>query len=194
MKYFFFFFLVSITAILTAKIPASTIQSPVLEAENVKLSPNSTWFKTQLGIYIPNEHMTIDPSKYSHKLRTGAKDTLGFEYWLGDFSIKAIDSKDNCIKVDLSTEDHTRLMFIAADYFVITSYMPGQNKEELTHGSSIIYFPEKNTLKELDTIIVFGVNHNTLTCSLEHYNIGEPEYKELGKYDVIKEKFTKQIK
>lgn len=162
--------------------------------DSTKLSPDSTWFETQLGIYIPGEYMTFDPAKYTQELTKGAKDTLAFEYWLGGFTIKAMDSKDSCITVNLSTESHTRIMFITPNYLVITSYMPGKNDRELTYGSSLIYFPENNTLKELDTLIVFGVNQNTLTCSMEHYSLGEPEYKEFGRYDVMSEKFTKQNK
>jgi hypothetical protein len=105
-----------------------------------------------------------------------------------------MDSKDSCITINLSTKAHTRVMFITPNYFVLTSYVPGDNDKELTYGSSILYFPENNLLKELDTLIVFSVKNNTLNCSMEHYSLGEREYKEFGRYDVINEKFTRQIK
>ena len=69
-----------------------------------------------------------------------------------------------------------------------------ESDKELTHGSSVVYFPEKNILRELDTIIVYSVHSNMLVCSLEHYNIGEPESKEFGRYDVTKGRFIKQNK
>jgi hypothetical protein len=59
----------------------------------------------------------------------------------------------------------------------------------LTHGSSVLYIPETNTLKELDSIIVVGVYKNKLIGSLEHDEIGEPTYSEEGFYDIKKEKF-----
>ena len=191
---FLFIFTAVAAPVIILDTPHNTAKVMNEQSDSTKLSPDSTWFETQLGIYIPGEYMTFDPAKYTQGLTKGAKDTLAFEYWLGGFTIKAMDSKDSCITVNLSTEDHTRIMFITPDYFVLTSYMPGDNDRELTYGSSLIYFPEKNLLKELDTLIVFSVNHNTLNCSMEHYSIGEREYKEFGRYDVTNEKFTRQIK
>jgi hypothetical protein len=191
---FFIFTAVAAPVILLDSSDKNTVKFMNEQSDSTKLSLNPSWFETQLGIYIPVEYMTIDPAKYTQELREGTKDTLAFEYWLGGFTIKAMDSIENCITVNFSTENHTRVMFITPNYFVLTSYMPGKSDRELTYGSSLIYFPENNTLKELDTIIVYSVKNNTLICSMEHYNIGEPEYKEFGRYDVTKSKFTKQNK
>lgn len=191
---FFIFTAVAAPVILLDSSDKNIVKVMNEQSDSIKLSPDPTWFETQLGIYIPVEYMTIDPAKYKQELRKSAKDTLAFEYWLGGFTIKAMDSKDGCITVNLSTEGHTRVMFITPNYFVITSYIPGENDRELTYGSSIVYFPENNLLKELDTLIVFSVNNNTLNCSMEHYSLGEREYKEFGRYDLTNEKFTRQIK
>lgn len=193
MKYLLIFSFISILAFAASKMTqVSKIDSKLETIENKVLSPNSNWFKSQLGIYIPKDYIKFSLSNFNQDLRKGSKDTLDFEYWLGGSKINSIENTDEFIKIDFSTEGHTRIMFITPNYFIITSYMPGETIKDLTYGSSIVYFPQKNTLKELDTIIVYSVNNNILSCSMEHYNIGETEYKEFGKYDLGENKFIKK--
>lgn len=147
------------------------------------------WFEENLGMHIPKEYTAFTTDKYKHSLSGGAKDTLSFEYWLGNFKIVDMVNHGEFTTVNLSTEIHTRFLFITSDYFVITSYMEPDEETGLTYGSSVLYLPETNTLKELDTIIVMGVYKDKLIGSIEHDEIGEQPYSEKGFYDIKKEKF-----
>jgi len=147
------------------------------------------WFEENLGMHIAKEYVAFTTDKYTKPLSEGAKDTLSFDYWLGNFKIVDIVNKGTLTIVNLSTEIHTRLLIITSDYFVLTSYMEPNEETGLTDGSSALYLPETNTLKELDSIIVVGVYKNKLIGSLEHNEIGERPYVEKGYYDITKEKF-----
>lgn len=191
---FFIFVAVATPVIIFNSAETNNVKVMNEQSDSTKLSPQQSWFETNLDIYIPEEYMAIDLTRYKQDISEGAKDTLAFEYWLGNATIKGMYSKDGYIAVDFSTEEHTKIMFITPTYFALTSYMNVESDKELTHGSSVVYFPEKNILRELDTIIVYSVHSNMLVCSLEHYNIGEPESKEFGRYDVTKGRFIKQNK
>lgn len=192
MKYIFFFFLVSTAAIVMPNMLGKTKQSPAETAiEIAKLSPDSiSWFEANLDIYIPKEYMFFSPTEYKQALTKGIRDTLGFEYWLGTFTIVDMVSENGYIMINLSKEDHRKLMFITPTYFVITSYMNAEKETGITHGSSLIYFPKKNVVQELETFIVFEVEGDKLDGALEHYELGEKNYIEYGQYDVHKKTFT----
>jgi hypothetical protein len=147
------------------------------------------WFEENIGMHIAKECVAFTTDKYIKPLSEGAKDTLSFEYWLGNFKIVDMINHGEFTTVNLSTDIHSRFLFITSDYFALTSYMEPDEETGLTHGSSVLYIPETNTLKELDSIIVVGVYKNKLIGSLEHDEIGEPTYSEEGFYDIKKEKF-----
>jgi hypothetical protein len=154
---------------------------------------STEWFETNLGMHIPKEYQAFTTDKYKQPLSEGAKDTLSFEYWLGNFKIVDMDNHGDFTTVNLSSEIHNRFLFITSDYFVLTSYMEADQETGLTYGSSAIYLPETNTLKELDSIIVLGVYKDKLIGSLEHDEIGEQPYVEQGFYDIKKEKFIVKL-
>jgi hypothetical protein len=151
------------------------------------------WFEANLGIHIPEEYKAFNTDKYKNPLSQGARDTLSFEYWLGNFKIVDMVNHGEFTTVNLSTEIHTRFLFITSNYFVLTSYMEPDQETGLTYGSSVLYRPETNTLKELDTIIVLGVYKNNLIGNIEHNELGKQPYSEKGYYDIKKEQFIVRL-
>lgn len=151
------------------------------------------WFEENIGMHIPKEYQAFTTDKYKQPLSEGAKDTLSFEYWLGNFKIVDMVNHGDFTTVNLSSEFHNRFLFITSDYFVLTSYMEPNEETGLTDGSSVVYLPETNTLKELDSIIVLGIYKDKLIGSLEHDEIGEQPYVEQGFYDIKKEKFIVKL-
>jgi hypothetical protein len=59
----------------------------------------------------------------------------------------------------------------------------------MSYGSSLLYNPQKNTLKELESIIVFDINKNTLECSKEHFSEVEGYVIEHGHYNIDDDNF-----
>lgn len=163
------------------------------ESNDAANQSSSKWFETNLDIYIPKEYTAFNYDKYKNPISEGAKDTLSFEYWLGNFKIVDMINHGEFTTINLSTEIHKKFIFITSDYFVITSYMDPDEETGLTYGSSILYLPETNTLKELDTIIVLGVYKDKLIGNLEHNELGKQPFVEKGFYDIKKEKFIPQL-
>ena len=67
--------------------------------------------------------------------------------------------------------------------------MDPEKNTGLTYGSSIVYIPETNTLKELDSIIVKGIFQEKLIGTLEHTELNQRQFIEKGFYDVNQNKF-----
>lgn len=151
---------------------------------------STDWFEENLGINISKEYIAFKTDNYVNPLRKSAKDTLNFEYWLGDFKIVDITNHEQFTTIDMSTEFRNRFLFITSDYFVITSYMEPEEDTGLTYGSSLLYIPKDNELKELDSIIVYGINNFKLLGYLEHTELNEPQFIENGYYDVITKNFV----
>lgn len=189
MKYILIFFLVSTTALFIPNLLKPTTYNSVnTNTDSVKTPKDSvfstTWFDTTLNIFIPQESITFNPTEYKFSLTKGMKDTLAYEFWLGSFTIVDMAAENGYTLVNFSKDEHKKIMFITPKFFVLTSYMKPNKETGLTYGSSIIYFPQKNKLKEMETFIVFGVYGDTLDGALEHYDIGEKEYVEYGQINV----------
>jgi hypothetical protein len=192
MKYIIIFFLISTTAIVTYRVYGSDTNNPEkTTAHTTELSPNyAAWFDTNLDIYIPQESIPFNPEEYKHSLTKGMKDTLGFEFWLGTFTIADMFSENGCTIINFSYENHRKFMFITPTYFVLTSYMKADESTGLTYGSSLIYYPKENVLKELENFIVFEVFGDKLDGAFEHYQLEEEKYIEYGQYGVHDGSFT----
>jgi hypothetical protein len=195
MKYIIIFFLISTAAIVMPNMVGKAKQSPAETAvDSTKLSPDSVistaWFDTNLDIYIPQEYIPFNPLEYKHALTKGMKDTLGFEYWLGTFTISDMFNENGYTMIDFSKENHKKIMFITPTYFVLTSYMKADKSTGLTYGSSLIYYPKENVLKELEHFIVFEVYGDKLDGAFEHYQLEEEKYIEYGQYGVHDGSFT----
>lgn len=195
MKYILIFFLVSTAAFVMPKVMTPTTQDPVTaQTDKVELSPDSAistaWFETNLDIYIPQEYIPFNPVEYKYALTKGMKDTIGFEYWLGTFTIADMFNENGYTMIDFSKEGHKKLMFITPTFLVLTSYMDADKSTGLTYGATLIYYPEENILQEMENFIVFGVYGDKLDGAFEHYDIGEKKYIEYGQYDVYDGSFT----
>jgi hypothetical protein len=192
MKYIIIFFLLSTTAIVTYRVCGSDTNNPeIATAQTTELSPNyAAWFDTNLDIYIPQESMPFNPAEYNHALTKGMKDTLGIEFWLGTFTIADMFNENGCTIINFSYENHRKFMFITPTYFVLTSYMKAGENSDFTYGSSLIYYPKENVLKELENFIVFEVFGDKLDGAFEHYQLEEEKYIEYGQYGVHDGSFT----
>jgi len=193
MKYIIFFFFISTAAIVVPNMLKPTIQdSVVAKAETTKFSPepDSSWFEKNLEIYIPADYIPFNPIEYKHALTKGIKDTLGFDQWLGTFTIGDMIRDSTYTMINFSRERNKKIMFITPTYFVLTSYTDAEKSTGITYGSSIIYFPQKNVLQELKTFIVFDALGDTLDGAFEHYEPGENKHVEYGQYHVYKKTFT----
>lgn len=159
--------------------------------EQIEQVQSTNWFEENLDLYIPEEYIAFDSGKYKFSLRETAKDTLGFEYWLGNFTIADMVKHKDYTLVNMSTNNHTKLMYITSDYFIVTSYMEEEKGTKITYGSSLVYVPEKNELRELDSIIVKGIVNNKPIAVKEHYELDQPHFIENGYYDVMNGEFIK---
>jgi hypothetical protein len=196
MKYILFFFLVSTAAIVMPNMVGQTKQSPAETAvDSTKLSLDSTklsvdsmsWFEANLDLYIQEDYFTFDPSLYTKGLTKEAKAELSLACWLGSFTISDMVKAKNYLKVDFSSEEVKKVMYITKTFFVLTSYTTSGSG--MDYGSSLLYDPNTNTLKELESIIVYNINNNTLECSREQ--ITQDGFKiEYGHYDVPSKKFV----
>ena len=160
------------------------------KANTTKLSPktDSSWFDKNLDIFIEPDYFSFDSIEYKHALTKGIKDTLGFDEWLGTFTISNMVKGKDFLKIDFSNEEITKIMFITKTFFVLTSYLKSENG--MSYGSSLLYFPKTNTLKELESIIVFGLNdNNSLECSKEHFSEVEGYVIEHGHYNIDDDNF-----
>lgn len=189
MKYILIFFLISTAAIVVPNMLKPTIQNSVdSKADTTKLSPNSpSWFETNLDLYIQADYFSFDPVNYTQELAPEAKAELSLECWLGNFTVADMFKEKNCVKVDFSNQEVTKILFITPTYFVLTMYLKSENG--MSYGSSLLYNPKTNDLKELESIIVFGVNNNTLECSKEHFTELEGYVVEHGHYNVDEDNF-----
>jgi hypothetical protein len=193
MKYTVVFFVVS-TAAIVMYLMVGTGSHATTTAQTTELSSDSlistAWFDTNLDIYIPQESIPFNPMEYKYALSKGMKDTLGFEFWLGTFTIADMFNENGYTMINFSNENHRKFMFITPTYFVLTSYMKADKSTGLTYGSSLIYYPKENVLKELENFIVFEVYGDKLEGAFEHYEIGEKHHIEYGQYGVHDESFT----
>lgn len=194
MKYIIFFFLISTAAIVVPNILKPTKQdSVVAKADTTKLSPDSvSWFERNLDLYIQSDYFTFDPVYYTQGLTPEAKAELSLECWLGTFTISDMFKEKNCLKVDFSNEQVTKIMYITKTYFVLTMY--SKNESIKSSGSSLLYNPKTNELKKLDSIIVFGVNNNNLECSKESFSEVDGYVIEHGHYNIDEDEFIFEFK
>lgn len=195
MKYIIIFFLISTAAIVMPSMVGKTKQSPSetavdstkLSLDYAKLSVDSvSWFEANLDLYIQEDYFTFDPSLYTQRLTKEAKAELSLECWLGSFTISDMFKEKNYLKIDFSNEEVTTIMYITKTFFVLTSYTTSGNG--MDYGSSLLYDPNTNTLKELSSIIVYSINNNTLECSREQIT-QDGFLIEHGHYDVTRKKF-----
>lgn len=192
MKYIIFFFLVSTAAIVMPNMLGQTKQSPAkATADSTKLYPNSidsiSWFEANLNLYIQADYFTFDPALYTQGLTKEAKAELSLDCWLGSFTISDMFKEKNYLKIDFSASEFTKVMYITKTFFVLTSYNTSENG--MDYGSSLLYEPNTNTLKELGPIIVYSINNNSLECSREQIT-QDGFLIEHGHYDVSKRKFV----
>jgi hypothetical protein len=190
MKYIIFLFLISTASIVVPNMLKPTMQdSAGSKANTTKLSPktDSSWFDKNLDIFIEPDYFSFDPVNYTHKLTPEAKTELSLECWLGKFTISNMVKGKDFLKIDFSNEEITKIMFITKTFFVLTSYINSENG--MSYGSSLLYNPQKNTLKELESIIVFDINKNTLECSKEHFSEVEGYVIEHGHYNIDDDNF-----
>ena len=196
MKYIIFFFLVSTAAIVMPNMVGQTKQSPAETAvDSTKLSLDSTklsvdsvsWFERNLDLYIQEDYFTFDPALYTQGLTKEAKAELSLKSWLGTFTISDMFKQKNCLKIDFSTNEVTKVMYITKTFFVLTSYKP--DSDEVDWGSTLLYDPSANTLKGLESIIVYSINNNTLECSRKQIT-QDGFLIEHGSYDVTRKKFV----
>ena len=202
MKYIIFFFLVSTAAIVMPNMVGQAKQSPAETAvDSTKLSLDSTklsvdsvsWFEANMDLYIQEDYFTFDPSLYTQGLTREAKEKLLLKQWLGSFTISDMFKQKNCLKIDFSTTEVTKVMYITKTFFVLTSY--SADKDEVNWGSTLLYDPSKNTLIELESVITYGIrglvlSHNDIfECSRKQ--ITQDGFKiEYGHYDVTRKKFV----
>lgn len=197
MKYIIIFFLISTAAIVMPNMVGTTKQSPAETAvDSTKLSLDSTklavdsisWFEKNLGLYIQEDYFTFDPVYYTQEITPKAKAELSLECWLGTFTISDMFKEKNYLKIDFSNEKVTKIMYATKTFFVLTSYITSENG--MDYGSSLLYDPKTNTLKELESIIIHSMNaNNTLECSREQIT-QDGFLIEYGHYDVTSKKFV----
>jgi hypothetical protein len=202
MKYIFFFFLVSTSAIVMSNMSIQTKQSPAETAvEIAKLSPDSTklsvdsvsWFEANMDLYIQEDYFTFDPSLYTKGLTREAKEKLSLKQWLGSFTISDMFKEKNSLTIDFSTAEVTKVMYITKTFFVLTSY--SADSDEVDWGSTLLYDPNTNKLTELESVITYGIrgwilsNNDILECSRKV--VTQDGFKiEHGSYDVPSKKFV----
>lgn len=156
--------------------------------DSTKLSPDSSWFEKNLDLYIQADYFSFKPVNYTQKLTPEAKAQISLECWLGNFTISDMFKEKNCVKVDFSNKEVTKVLFITPTYFVLTAYLKSENG--MSYGSSLLYNPKTNTLKELESIIVFGINNdNSLECSKEQFSPIDGYVIEHGHFNIDTEKF-----
>lgn len=182
--------------IITCFVISAVVATPLVLNKNAEtpiatkqeVSPDSvSWFETNLNLYIQPDYFPFDPTEYKQPLAPEAKAQLSLECWLGNFTVGDMFKEKDYVKVDFSKEDFTKILFVKENFFVLTMYTNSENG--MSSGSSLIYFPKTNTLKELESLIVLNVNDNSLECSKEHFSELDGYVVEHGKYDVYNESF-----
>ena len=193
MKLIFIFLFCISTAVATSAIISSFGPSANYASDQVRDSTelsldSASWFERNLDLYIQADYFSFDPVNYTQELTPGAKAELSLECWLGNFTVGDMYKEKNCVKVDFSNEEVKKVLFITPTFFVLTSYLKSENG--MSYGSSLLYFPKTNTLKELESIIVFGLNdNNSLECSKEHFSELEGYVVEHGHFNIDTENF-----
>jgi hypothetical protein len=172
--------------IATPLILNKSVETPVVEKQEV-VKDSISWFEKNLDLYIQADYFSFDPTNYIQELTPEAKAELSLECWLGNFTIGDMFKEKNCVKVDFSKQDVKKVLFITPTFFVLTSYLISENG--MSYGSSLIYSPKTNTLKELESLIVLSVDDNMLQGSKEQFSPVDGYVIERGYYDVIKETF-----
>lgn len=153
-----------------------------------ELSLDSSWFDKNLDLYIQADYFSFSTVNYVHRLNPKDKIKISQECWLGNFTVADMTREKNLVKVDFSNEEFTKILFITPTYFVLTTY--SQSENGMSIGSSLLYNPKTNTLKELESIIVLGINNdNSLECSKEQFSPIDGYVIEHGHFNIDKEKF-----
>lgn len=186
-----FFFLSTISIAATSFFATAASNTPAASAKtevSLEVSDSASWFERNLDLYIQADYFSFNPVNYTQTLTPEAKAELLQEDWLGTFTISDMIREKNYLKIDFSTEEFTKVMFITQTYFVLTAYTKSENG--MSYGSSLLYSPQTNTLEELESLIVFSVDKNILECSKEHYSDDDGYIVEHGTYDVVKKKLT----
>ena len=177
-----------------SQIKESQIQDPI--RKEVSVAPDSiSWFEKHLDIYIEKHLFTFNPTKYVQEPTDKIKEELSLECWLGNFTISDMTSSKYLIIVDCSNEEKgfNKLIYITPNFFVITLYFTSE--DGVQYGSSLVYYPENNTLDKLESIVTYGIrgwilsNNNILECSRK--KITQDGFLiEYGQYNTTTKKFV----
>jgi hypothetical protein len=164
------------------------IQDPI--HKEISITQDSiSWFDKHLNIYIEEHLFTFNPTKYVHEPTKQIKDELSLECWLGNFTISDMTSDKNLITINCSNEEQgfNKFIYITPNFFVITLYLTSGNG--MQYGSSLIYNPEKNTLDDLEGIMVTEVSTDRIGGSREYYSETDGYVIEYGHYNRFTKKF-----
>ena len=167
----------------------SQTQDPI--RKEVSVAPDSiSWFEKHLDIYIEKHLFTFSPTKYVNEPTDQIKAELSLECWLGNFTISDMRSSKDLIIVDCSNEEKgfNKLIYITPNFFVITLYLTSENG--MQYGSSLVYYPEKNTLDKLEGIMITEVSGNRIEGSKENYSEMDGYVIEYGHYNTTTKKFV----